>query len=76
MTDSVMTDDPCCCLSLATICEILISYDFIIIYYLYKLLYVDVICFYVCNFVNCAAACLGQDTLGKEIFNLNEFYSG
>ena len=30
----------------------------------------------VCNLVNYAAACLGQDTLEKEIFNLNEFFSG
>jgi len=42
-----------------------------------SMFYVYAICymfFYVCNFVIFAAACLDQDTLGKEIFNLNEFF--
>lgn len=56
-------------------CDNMWNSDFLWLYN-YLLLVQTVICFYVCNLVNCAAACLGQDALGKEIFNLNLFYSG
>ncbi len=45
---------------------------------LFQLFYVIIICVYfvsVCMY-GCTAAYLGQDTLEKEIFNLNEFIPG